>query len=85
MYSVDPNILLQMIKQGQNPQQLMLSVLQNKANTPLEKNLLNLVENGRVDELEKVVRNVYAEQGGTNFDQDFQAFKRALGYKNNKF
>ena len=82
MYSVDPNILLQMIKQGQNPQQLMLSVLQNKASTPLEKNLLNLAEKGQYAELEKVVRNVYAQQGGTDFDQEFQAFKRALGYKN---
>lgn len=81
MYSVDPNILLQMIKQGQNPQQLMLSVLQNKANTPLEKNLLNLVQNGQTAELEKVIRNIYAQQGGTNFDQEFLAFKRALGYK----
>lgn len=81
MYSVDPNILLQMIKQGQNPQQLMLSILQNKANTPLEKNLLNLVQNGQTAELEKVIRNVYAQQGGTDFDQEFLAFKRALGYK----
>lgn len=81
MYSVNPNILLQMIKQGQNPQQLMLSVLQDKANTPLEKNLLNLIQNGQTAELEKVIRNIYAQQGGTNFDQEFLAFKRALGYK----
>lgn len=82
MYSVDPNILLKMIKQGQNPQQLMLSVLQNKANTPLEKNLLTLAKNGQTEEIERIVRNLYAQQGGQNFDQDFQAFKRALGYKN---
>ena len=82
MYSVDPNILLKMIKQGQNPQQLMLSVLQNKANTPLEKNLLTLAQNGQTEEIEKVVRNLYAQQGGQNFDQEFQAFKRAIGYKN---
>lgn len=82
MYSVDPNILLKMIKQGQNPQQLMLSVLQNKASTPLEKNLLTLAKNGQTEEIEKIVRNLYAQQGGQNFDQEFQAFKRALGYKN---
>jgi hypothetical protein len=28
MYNVDPNRLIQMIRQGQNPQQLMLSVLE---------------------------------------------------------
>ena len=82
MYPVDPNVLLQMIKKGNNPQQLMLSILQGQADTPLGKNLLNLAQSGRTDELEKVVRNIYAQQGGQDFDQEFQAFKRALGYKN---
>ena len=82
MYPVDPNVLIQMIKQGQNPQQLMLSILQGSAQTPLNKNLLTLAQNGQTAELEKVVRNVYAQQGGQNFDQEFEAFKRALGYNN---
>ena len=82
MYPVNPNVLLQMIKSGQNPQQLMLAVLRGQANTPLGQNLLNFAQNGRTDELEKVVRNVYAQQGGTNFDQEIEAFKRALGYTN---
>ena len=80
MYPVDPNMLINLIKQGQNPQQLILTVLQGQANTPLGKNLLNLAQQGRTDELEKVVRNIYTQQGGKNFDQEFQAFKRALGY-----
>ena len=82
MYPVDPNVLNNLIKQGQNPQQLMLAILQGQADTPLGKNLLNLAQSGRTDELEKVVRNIYAQQGGQDFDQEFQAFKRALGYKN---
>ena len=83
MYPVDPNVLIQMIKQGKNPQQLMLSVLQGQAyNNPLGKNLLNLAQQGRTDELEKVVRNIYAQQGGADFDQEFEAFKRSLGYTN---
>ena len=82
MYPVDPNILINLIKQGQKPQQLMLAILQGQADTPLGKNLLNLAQSGRTDELEKVVRNIYAQQGGQDFDQEFQAFKRALGYKN---
>lgn len=81
MYQVNPNVLLQMIKQGQNPQQLMLSILQGQANTPLGRNLLNLAQNGQTAELEKVVRNLYTQQGGQNFDEEFLAFKRALGYK----
>ena len=83
MYPVDPNVLIQMIKQGKNPQQLMLSVLQGQAyNNPLGQNLLNLAQQDRTAELEKVVRNLYAQQGGKDFDQDFEAFKRALGYNN---
>ena len=81
MYPVDPKMLIQMIRQGQNPQQLMISILQGQAyNNPLGKNLLNLAQSGRTNELEKVVRNLYSQQGGKNFDQDFEAFKRALGY-----
>ena len=81
MYPVDPNMLIQMIKQGQNPQQLMLSVLRGQAyNNPLGQNLLNLAQLGRTDELEKVVRNIYAQQGGKDFDADFEAFKTSLGY-----
>ena len=79
MYPVNPNMLLQMIKQGQNPQQLMLSILQGQANTPLTQNLLNLAQQGQTQEIEKIVRNIYAQQGGTNFDQEFEAFKRAMG------
>ena len=81
MYPVDPKMLIQMIRQGNNPQQLMLSILQGQAyNNPLGKNLLNLVQQGDAAGIEKVVRNLYAQQGGQNFDQDFEAFKRALGY-----
>ena len=81
MYPVDPNVLIQMIRSGQNPQQLMLSVLAGQAyNNPLGRNLLSLAQQGRTEELEKVVRNIYAQQGGSNFDQEFEAFKRALGY-----
>lgn len=82
MYPVDPNVLIQMIKSGNNPQQLMLAILQDQAyNNPLGKNLLNLAQQGRTEELEKIVRNIYAQQGGQDFDSEFEAFKRALGYQ----
>lgn len=83
MYPVDPNVLIQMIRSGKNPQQLMLSVLQGQAyNNPLGRNLLSLAQQGRTEELEKVVRNIYTQQGGSDFDAEFEAFKRALGYNN---
>ena len=81
MNPVDPKMLIQMIRQGNNPQQLMLSILQGQAyNNPLGKNLLNLAQQGKTADIEKIVRNLYTQQGGQNFDQDFAAFKRALGY-----
>lgn len=79
MFQVDPNILIQMIRQGKNPQQLMLSILQGQANTPLGRNLLTLAQNGQTQEIEKIARNLYAQQGGKDFDQDFTAFRRAWG------
>ena len=81
MYPVNPNVLIQMIKQGQNPQQLMLAILQGQAGNPLGRNLLNLAQSGQTAELEKVVSNLYAQQGGQNFDEDFRAFKQQLGLK----
>lgn len=81
MYPVDPNVLIQLIKQGQNPQQLMMKVLSGQAGTPLMNNLLSLAQQGRTTEIEQVVRNLYAQQGGQDFDRDFAAFKRSLGYE----
>lgn len=81
MYPVDPKMLIQLIKQGQNPQQLMMKVLSGQAGNPLTNNLLTLAQQGRTTEIEKVVRNLYTQQGGQDFDRDFAAFKRSLGFE----
>ncbi len=78
MYNVDPSILIQMIRSGQNPQQLLMSVL-GQNNSPLTQNLLQLARQGNSQEIEKIVRNLYAQKGGTDFDKDFTAFKKSLG------
>lgn len=80
MFQVNPQMLIQMIRQGKNPQQLMMSVLQGQANTPLTQNLLSLVQQGRGDEIIQVVKNIYAQSGGRNFDQDFEAFRIDFGF-----
>lgn len=79
-YPVDPNRLIQMIKQGQNPQQLMLSILEGQAGTPLTNNLLKLAKKGDTAEIEKIVRNLYAQQG-RDFDSEFKAFKNMFGFE----
>jgi hypothetical protein len=78
-YQVDPTQLVQMIKNGQNPQQLMLHILESSmAGTPMGSNLLTLAKNGQTEEIEKIARNVYAQRG-LDFDQEFKAFKERMG------
>jgi hypothetical protein len=78
MYDVNPATLIQMIRSGSNPQQLLMSVLsQNKS--PLNQNLLQLARQGNSQEIEKIVRNLYAQRGGKDFDKDFMAFKQSMG------
>jgi hypothetical protein len=56
---VDPMMLIQQIKSGQNPQQLILSILENQmGNTPMGANLINLARNNQTAEIEKIVRNI---------------------------
>ena len=78
MYNVDPNRLIQMIRQGQNPQQLMLSILEGQAGSPMGRNLLNLARNGQTQEIEKIARNLCKERG-MDFDQEFMKFRQMFG------
>ncbi len=78
MYNVDPRRLIQMIRQGQNPQQLMLSVLEGQAGSPMGRNLLNLARNGQTAEIEKIARNLCKERG-VDFDQEFMKFRQMFG------
>lgn len=73
--NVDPIQLIQMIKQGQNPQQLMMQILSQQANTPLGANLLKLAQNGQTAEIEKIARNLCKEKG-VDFDQEFSNFRK---------
>ena len=80
-FQVNPNQLIQMIKNGKNPQQLMMSILEGQAsNNPMGANLLNLAKGNRTAEIEKIARNI-AQQRGIDFDKEFDAFKQMLGVK----
>lgn len=81
MMPFNPMQLIQMIKGGQNPQQLMMQILENQmSNTPMGQNLLNLVKQNKTDEIETIVRNI-AQQRGIDFDKEFNVFKQMLGIK----
>lgn len=75
----NPLQFMQAIRQGQNPQQLMLQMLQQKmGNTPMGQNLMQLAQNNDVNGIEQVARNLCAARG-LNFDQEFSQFKQRLG------
>lgn len=81
MYPVNPMQLIQAIKNGQNPQQLLLGIIQNQmGNTPIGKNLINLAQQGKTADIEAIVRNLAAQQG-MDFDREFSEFKKTLGIK----
>lgn len=81
MQQVNPMELIQMIKNGKNPQQLMLSILGAQAgNNPIYNNLMTLAKQNRTKEIEQFARNLAAAQG-IDFDKEFNAFKQQLGLK----
>ena len=78
---VNPVQLIQMIKSGYNPQQLMISTMENQMKgTPMGDNLLKLARENRGAEIEQIARNLYSQQG-RDFDKEFLAFKNMLGMK----
>lgn len=80
-YQVNPMQLVQMIKNGSNPQQLMMSVLENQmSNNPMGQNLLHLAKNNQMQGIEQIARNI-CQQRGVDYDTAFNNFKNSLGLK----
>ena len=76
---VNPAQLIQMIKSGKNPQQLMMNVLETQAqNNPIYANLTQMAKQGRTRDIEKFARNLAASQG-LDFDKEFAAFRQRIG------
>ena len=81
-FNVDPMLILQAIRSGQNPEQLMLNILQNNmSSSPFGANLLSLAKQGNAKEIEKIARNV-AQQRGLDYDKEFANFVKGLGLTN---
>ena len=71
--------ILSMIKNGKNPQQLILNILQSQANSnPVYNNLMTLAKQNRTAEIERFARNLVESRGG-DFDKEFRAFRQNLG------
>ena len=71
--------IVQMIRSGQNPQQLAMNLLQTQmSGTPLGENLINLAKQNRTADIEQIARNIMRQQG-RDYDTEFKAFKQQLG------
>lgn len=80
-YPVNPMILIKMMKDGQNPQQLLMSILEGQAaNNPVSANLLDMVKDNRKADIETFARNYFAANG-MDFDTEFNSFKATYGIK----
>ena len=75
-YPVNPMQLIMQIKQGKNPQQLLMGILEaNAQSNPVYANLLTMAKEGRTADIEAFARNL-ARENGIDFDKEFTKFKK---------
>lgn len=73
--NMNPMQLIQMIKGGKNPQQLILNILQQQGqNNPIISNAVNMAQNGNTSGLQMLARNL-AAQRGLDFDKELANLK----------
>ena len=73
--NVNPMQLIQLIKSGNNPQQLIMNIFQQqKGNNPILDNAMKMAQNGNTSGLEMIARNI-AQQKGLDFDKEFANFQ----------
>ena len=76
--NVNPMQLIQLIKNGRNPQQLIIGILQQWGQSnPILNNAVNLAKNGNVSQLQLLARNL-AAQRGLDFDKELANLKNQL-------
>lgn len=67
------------VRQGYRPEQITLNIVEQKMKgTPMGDNLIQLARQGNTAEIERIARNLAAQQG-IDFDKEFEAFKKQLG------
>lgn len=67
---------MRMVKNG-NPQEMVMGMLKQTAQTgnPMATNLINLINSGDMQGVERLARNV-ARERGIDFDKEFNSFKQ---------
>ena len=71
--------IISLMKNGGNPQQMVLSMLEQQTeNNPFAANLLQLAKGNKSGEIEQIARNL-AKEKGIDFDTEFNNFNKTLG------
>lgn len=74
-----PLDFIAMIRSGQNPEQIMLNLLEQRAgDNPIAKNVLELAKDNQTSAIEQFARN-FVQSQGKDFDTEFNSFKRKFG------
>lgn len=77
----NPMQVIMAIRNGQNPQQIVMNMLQERmSQTPMGQNLIALAKNNQTAQIEQIARNI-CNQRGIDFDKEFNSFKDSLGIK----
>ena len=77
----NPMQVIMAIRNGQNPQQIVMNMLQERmSQTPMGQNLIVLAQNNQTAQIEQIARNI-CNQRDIDFDKEFNSFKDSLGIK----
>ena len=77
----NPMEIINAIKNGANPQQLIMGYLEGSwGQTPMGANLIALAKNNNTQAIEQIARNI-CKSRNIDFDKEFSAFKQMLGVK----
>ena len=74
------NWFMDQIKKGYRPEQITMNIVESKMKgTPMGDNLIKLAYEGNGAEIERIARNLAAQQG-IDFDKEFNAFRKQFGF-----
>ena len=75
---MNPMQIIQMIRSGQNPQNMLIQALRQQGSNPMTENLITMIQNNDRAGLEQLARNL-AQSQGKDFDKEFASFKQKMG------
>ena len=76
MNSINPMQLIQLLRQGNNPQQLVMNIIKQRGvNNPILNNALQLAQQGNTGALEQIARNL-SQQRGLDYDTEIANFRK---------